>query len=109
MRNQEADAEWRELGCKSGRKAFECEFSRGVDADPWRRYPEGCGGDVDDDAVAVGAHVWDDSLHGADCAEDVGLVLVADEIRGSICEDAADGEAGIVDQDIDWAVLVDDG
>lgn len=37
------------------------------------------------------------------------LILAANEIYGSILEHNADREARVFDEDVEWAVLVDDG
>ena len=74
----------------------------------WRGQLPAHGGDVDDGARALGAHVRGDQLGEATQAEDVDLELTAGLVDRDVLDGPVGAVAGVVDQDVDAAGLLQD-
>src|SRR5581483_10095374 len=89
--------------------ALQCMFCRGIAA-----YADGsvqsCDRrDLNDVPGTLPPHDRKHGLGHCDCAEKVGFELQAQFFHLDVLDEAADGEAGIVDEHIDASVFVDHG
>ena len=66
------------------------------------------GGDVDDGAGSLGAHVGEDKLSEPPKTENVDLELAAGLVQGDVLNGAVGSVAGVVDQDVDTPGFGDD-